>query len=265
MEQSVDVVDLKEYLRIIRKRKLIIIILPLVAVLASAVLSFYVIKPTYEANTTMIVGKPADGPKEVVNEYNMVLANKQLAKTYGEIAKSRSVLQKVAGELKLTMPVEELKNRIKVNSVGDTELIAISVQDSNPQLAGSIANSLARNFTERVVEIKKVQHVSVVDKAIAPDKPVKPKKLLNIAIAGILGLMAAVALVFLLEFLDDSIKSPEDIQKHLGLPVLGIIPSFNLKESRAMEGRESCADSKQLNHSRTIPITGSRSIPRVTD
>ena len=265
MEQSVDVVDLKEYLRIIRKRKLIIIILPLVAVLASAVLSFFVIKPTYEANTTMIVGKPADGPKEVVNEYNMVLANKQLAKTYGEIAKSRSVLQKVAGELKLTMPVEELKNRIKINSVGDTELIAISVQDGNPQLASNIANSLAQNFAERVVEIKKVENVSVVDKAVASDRPVKPKKAMNIAVAGIIGVMAALGLVFLLEFLDDTIKSPEDVQKNLGLPVLGIIPSFNLKESRYMEGSEASARSKQLNHPGVFPIAGSRSVPRVTD
>lgn len=265
MEHSVDVIDLKEYLRIIQKRKLIIIILPLVAVLTSAGLSFFFIKPTYEANTTMIVGKPLNSQKDVVNEYNMVLANKQLAKTYGEIAKSRSVLQKVAGELKLTMPVDELKKRVKVNSVGDTELIAISVQDHNPQLASSVANSLARNFAERVVEIKKVEHVSVVDKAVAPDRPVKPKKLLNIVIAGIVGLMSALGWVFLLEFLDDTIKSPEEIQKHLGLPVLGIIPNFNLKEFRTTEGSESSAGSKQFNHSGKVPITGSRSVPGATD
>jgi len=212
----------------------------------------------------MIVGK-VYGQQEVTNEYNLILANKQMAKTYGEIAKSRSVLSAVVYDLNLSLTSNELKEKVKVNSVGDTELIAISVQDNNPQVASKIANSLAKNFAGRVKEIKKVENVSVVDKAIVPDKPVKPKKVLNLVIAGIVGIMTAVGLVFLLEFLDDTIKSPEDIQNHLGLPVLAIIPDFNPKKSRLTEERESHATIKQFNHSGAIPIAGGRSLPRASD
>jgi capsular polysaccharide biosynthesis protein len=70
----------------------------------------------------------------------------------------------------------------------------------------------------------KVENVVVVDHAQVPESPIKPRKTMNVAIAFVLGAMAAVGLIFLLEYLDTSIKTPEDVTTHLGLPVLGVIP-----------------------------------------
>lgn len=261
-----ETIDLREYIRIIRKRYLIILMLPIIAVLTSALLSWFVIQPTYEANTTLIVGK-VQGQTEGLgsNDYNMVMANKQLAKTYGEIAKSNTVLSKVNQELQLGYTAEELKKKVKVDSVGDTELISIAVQDRNPQEACRIANSLAGNFSSRVMEIKKVQYVSMVDKAAVPEKPIKPKKMLNVAVSGFLGLMIGSGLALLLEYLDNTLKSTEDVQRWLELPVLGVIPSFNTEKSQALEGSEPSAVGKKINNSRSIAITNSGSIPRTTD
>ena len=57
-----------------------------------------------------------------------------------------------------------------------------------------------------------------------PEKPIKPKKALNVAIAFFLGLMASVGLTFIIEYMDSTIKTEEDINKYLELPVIGIIP-----------------------------------------
>jgi capsular polysaccharide biosynthesis protein len=69
-------------------------------------------------------------------------------------------------------------------------------------------------------------NVKVVDKAKVPSSPVKPRPLMNIAIAGVLGIMVGLGIIFLIEYLDNTIKTPDDVQKYLGLPVLGSIPNF---------------------------------------
>ncbi len=66
--------------------------------------------------------------------------------------------------------------------------------------------------------------MSTIDVAKVPESPVAPNKVMNIAIATVLGMMVSVGLVFVLEFLDRTYKTPTDIERHLGLPILGAIP-----------------------------------------
>ncbi|MDN5293586.1 MAG: protein tyrosine kinase modulator [Eubacteriales bacterium] len=224
MEQEL---DLREYLEIIAKRKKLLIQVPLVAVIVSAIISLFFLKPVYEASTTLMVGKSLaakkDGAIDVV-DYNTILANKQLAKTYGEIAKSRTVAQAVIEASGVQMEVEELQKMIDVAPVKDTELLKISVRDTDPRRAALLANTLAKEFSRRVIEIMKVDNVNIVDPAIVPAKPIKPRLVLNMVAAGIFGLIAAVLLIFLLEQLDTTIKTKEEAERLLDLPVLGVIP-----------------------------------------
>ncbi|MGB9867877.1 MAG: GumC family protein [Bacillota bacterium] len=69
-------------------------------------------------------------------------------------------------------------------------------------------------------------NISLVSPALVPSRPVKPRKALNMAVAGILGLMVSVMLAFVLEYLDDTIKTADDVSRVLGLPTLGSIPVF---------------------------------------
>jgi capsular polysaccharide biosynthesis protein len=223
--------ELRQYWEIIRKRWLLIVALPLIAALTSGIISFYIIKPVYQASTTLIVGKKAEDISQAllgqILDYNVLQANLQLAKTYGEIAKSRTVEQNVIEKLNLGLTVTELDNQVLINPVKNTEILEIQVQNTDPQLAASIANTMAAEFSAAVVEIKKVDSVSIVDEAVAPANPVKPNKMLNILIALLVGLMAAGGLAFLLEYLDNTIKTSEEAEKILGIPVLGLIPLYD--------------------------------------
>ena len=69
-------------------------------------------------------------------------------------------------------------------------------------------------------------NIQTMDKALVPQNPVSPNKKLNIAIALFLGLMVSVGIVFLLEYLDNTIKTENDVEKYLHLPILGIIPKI---------------------------------------
>jgi capsular polysaccharide biosynthesis protein len=158
--------------------------------------------------------------------------NISLAETYSEIIKSRRVASRVIDEMNLDISYEGLRNITEVSLVRDTEFINIKVQNPNPEQARDIANKLAEVFQEEVVEIMNVDNVKILDKAVTPTSPIKPNKMMNIAIAGVLGLMLSVGLVFLIEFLDKTIKTPEDIERYLNLSIIGAIPHNEKAEKR---------------------------------
>lgn len=109
----------------------------------------------------------------------------------------------------------------------------ISVQNQLDAVNGQINTE-----TRRLVQSIKIElsgqfsgnNIRVIDPAVTPEKPVRPRKLMNLAIGllggGLLGLM----LVFVLEFLDQSVKSSEDLEEKLGLPFLGFVPYEKLKK-----------------------------------
>jgi len=113
-----------------------------------------------------------------------------------------------------------------VDAKNETRLIEIKVQDKDPQRAAEIANKVAEVFKEEVVEIMKVENINIVDNAIVPVNPIKPRLLMNVAVAFVLGLLVAVGLAFVIEYFDDTIKSTEDVEHYLELTVLGTIPEF---------------------------------------
>lgn len=228
-----DVVDLREYLAIVRRRLWAIVLVTVVAVATSGVISYFFIEPLYSASTSLMVIKK-DSPSI---DYSTLLMNQQLVKTYGEIAKSRTVAEHVIADLGLGVTAAELQKAIHVNAVRDTQLIQIRAESTIPAQAALIANSVAKDFIRQVVQIMKVENVQVVDPAIEPTAPIKPRPKLNMAVAGVLGLMVGVGLAFVLEYLDNTVKSPEDVRRYLDLPVLGTIPVIDLRQEAKMARR----------------------------
>ncbi|MGE5633541.1 MAG: YveK family protein [Caulobacteraceae bacterium] len=219
-----ETIELRKMFGIIRKRLLLITILIFGAVITTCVLSYFVFDKQYEATTTLILDRLDDyGPDPQLQHSNIILYQK-LFKTYGEIAKSRMVTEKVIELMQLNLNAEQLQKKITVTPVGDTELIRVTVVDTNPDMAADIANKLAEVFKYQVAQIMRVENVQVVDAANVPISPVNPRPVLNVAIAFLIALMTGVGVAFLLEYLDHTIKTPQDVEKYLELPVLGVIP-----------------------------------------
>lgn len=223
-------IELRQYWEVLQKRWMIVLLLPIIAALVSGIISFFIIQPVYQASTTLIVGKKAEAGQSAAQmlDNSVLQANLQLAKTYATIAQSRTVEQNVIKDLDLSLTVAGLDSLISINPVKTTEILEIQVTNTDPELAASIANSMAKEFSKAIIEIKKVDSVSIVDTAVTPAKPVKPNKMLNVLIAFVVGLMASVGLVFLLEYMDNTIKTSSDVEKLLGIPVLGVIPNYEM-------------------------------------
>lgn len=221
-------IDLRELFFILRKRLAIILLLIVLSVAASGIVSYFVLDKQYEASTTIIVGSSSSYTDTEELQYNDIMMYQKLLKTFSEVAKSRMVSEKVIKDLNLGISVENLQKKIAVTAVGDTQMMNIKVTDLNPQTAASIANKLADIFKSEVAQLMKVENVEIIDPAVVPMSPVKPRPVLNIAIAFVLALMIGVGLAFLLEYLDHTVKTPEDVEKFLELPVLGAIPDVEV-------------------------------------
>ena len=218
-------ISLTELLLILRKRIFIIFLITILSIVTSGIVSFFILEPQYQTFTTLMVGKPIDYQSHSDElDYNDVLLNQKLVSTYGELVKTRAVADEVIRRLNLDMSYEDFKEKVNVNLVKDTEIIKLEVIDTDPELAAEIANETAQVFMNKVKNIMKVENIQVIDEAQIPDKTVKPRPMFNMAIACVLGLMMGIFLAFLMEFLDNTIKTPEDVKRHLDLPVLGTIP-----------------------------------------
>ena len=222
-----ETIDLREYFAIIKKRFWIIALLAIISALISGVISFFMLNPVYEAKSTLIVNADKQAETQIVTG-DQITVTQKLAVTYGEIIKSRIVLDDVIKNLKLETTYESLSGQITVSPVNDTQIISISVQDTNPQKARDIANEIPKVFAKEAKRITKANDIQVIDKAILPKDAVKPNKMMNIAIAAVLGMMIGLFIVFLIEYLDNKIKTPQDIEKHLGLSVIGVIPNEDI-------------------------------------
>lgn len=221
-----ETIDLKNILQMILKRWWIIVTSVLICTIATAVISFFFMDPVYQSNTTLYIGKKVDDQKTDL-AYNDLLLGTQLVKDYRELVKSRLVANQVLKDLKLDdITIEAFSKKLSVDLKNDTRVIQISATDTDPIMAKTISNKVADVFMEKVVDIMQVENVKVIDTAEVPKSPIKPNKKMNVAIAFVLGLMLGFGIVFLIEYLDNTVKTPEDIKKYLDLPVIGTIPVF---------------------------------------
>ena len=224
-----ETIELRELLEILLKRKLLIIIMTVLCTVAGGLYSMFLITPMYQSETTMMV----NGAKNMTDiasslDIGSINLSQKLVVTYGEIVKSRIVLEQTIDSLKLDMTYGQLLRKTTAQQVGGTEILKIAVQDEDPAQAAVIANKISDVFVKEVMRILKVNNVETIDKAIPIEKPVNVKTALNTAIAMILGLMMGVFIAFVLEYMDNTIKTENDVQKYLDLPVLGLIPDHDM-------------------------------------
>lgn len=195
------------------------------------------ITPLYTSTTKFYVLSKTTDTGSVT--YNDLQTGSQLTKDYAELVKSRPVLEEVISVLNLDMETEELAKKITVTTPTDTRVMSINVEDPQPKVARDIADAVRQAVGIQIKDIMDADSVKTVEEANLPDHASSPNAMMNTVIGAILGVFIATGLLVLIYLLDDTVKTPEDVETYLELNVLASIPVYhgaNVKNKKRVKG-----------------------------
>jgi capsular polysaccharide biosynthesis protein len=228
------VLSLADLFGVIRRRLWIILLVA--GVLTGAAVGFSLAQtPMYEASIKMLVGQERGTNEIPVGVYDL----QQLTQTMAEGVNSRSLAEATIRQLGLQMAPEEFLANLSVEQVPNTQFIQVGYTDPSPERAQRVANATGKVFSEQISEVSPSASAitaTVWDPAVVSDYPVSPNPLRNGLLALMLGLMLGVGLAFLLEYLDDSWRSPEEVEQISGVPTIGIIPEIEHSQGTKKRG-----------------------------
>ena len=225
-------IDLKELFEIFWHKKAQIILIVLIFMVIGVIYSVGFVTPMYSSSTTLVLAGTASSTEE--QSQNTITTadlsiNSQLVSTYSELVKSNNILGQVISNLGINIDAEELRQNVQVTSVEDTELIEITVSNENPEYAARIANEIASVFEEKIAkEIYNINNVHIVDEAVAETEPSNVNHAKDIVIFAFIGVVVAVMYVLIANMLDTTVKTQEDIEKSIKIPVLASIPLYDM-------------------------------------
>lgn len=222
-------IDLGEVFHLLFSRLGIIILSGIIFGLVSIVGTMLLVEPQYESTTKIVVLNKQDN--NTLTSQDMQTST-QLTKDYAELIKSRTVTEGVIAQLGLEMTHEELLKKITVETPADTRVVSIIVRDTDPYTASQIANEVRDIAAGHIQQVMDVDAVNVVETANIPNHKASPSLAKNGIIGGILGVFLAIVIIVVVYITNDTVKTQEDVERYLGLSVLGTIPLMD-KEKKS--------------------------------
>jgi capsular polysaccharide biosynthesis protein len=212
----------RDYLPVLRKRWPLILGIVAVAVVASYLFT-RLQTPIFRATVFLTVAPSR-------SDYGQTLVIENTLRQYARQLQTDRMADLVNERLKLDLALERLRSKVKVSAVSEDLLLQMEVDDTDPNKARDIAFAWADEYAKfhqnkmAAIDPRDRIEVDLLDKP-APAVLNWPKRTQIVIAAAILGLLSGVVLSFLLEFLDTTLKSFEDVDRFVGVPVLGAIPS----------------------------------------
>ena len=216
-------IDLMELFSALWAKKTIIILSAVFMALVAFVGTKMFVTPKYTSVTKLFVMAKNDDSSASAT-YTDLQTGSMLTKDYMELVKSRPVLEKTISKLKLDVTPEELAEMITTETPTDTRIMSVSVTDDDPKEAKQIADTLRKAVSVQITEIMNADSVNTVEEGNLPTSPSSPNVKKNMMLGALLGLVISMGFVVLIFILDDTVKTPDDVEKYLGLNVLTSIP-----------------------------------------
>ena len=230
--EEINLIDLFNYY----KSKIVYIIIITILAIGCGVFYKTVLEaPKYESTTTLILTGFTTNDKDSSIDNDEITINQKLVSTYQEIARSDKVLLQVIDKLDLNCTIENLASRVSVSAVSDTEIIRITVNDTNAKRAYKTVSKIAEVFSKEVKEIYNISNVSTLDTARIPKEKSNMSLTKSTMIFTLVGIVLGVGLITVIFYFDTTIKTTEELESKFDIPILGsiqIVEDDNAKKKR---------------------------------
>ena len=221
-EQDTIEINVIQLLKALWAKKLLILLVAIVAGVASFAYSSFVVKPEYKSTTRIYVVNRNQSDKPGLTNQDLQ-AGTYLVKDYREIILSQDVLEKVVSDLGLTINAKTLSKKVQVT----VPAVSISVSDHKPDEASRIANALREVAAQKIIAVTRVSDVTTLEEARPATGPSSPNIRRNTLMGIGAGAGLVIVVVLLVELLDDRVKRPEDIEDVMKISLLGVIPDLD--------------------------------------
>lgn len=227
-------IDLKEIFDIFWAKKLWIILAGVIGLILAVVYTEFIVTPKYSSYVTLPLTKSSSDNNMVTQEIasSDLTLNQNLISRYKQIIKSKAIINKVIVDLNLSMDYIQLSKKIEVESASNTDIMKVTVTTDNAQLSADIVNYLAQVFEEKVIDIYGIKNTYILDVGEVDLEPVNISWIKNIVIFGMIAVVFAMIIIFIMYFFDTTIKNKSDAEKLLNIPVLAVIPITAKEEEK---------------------------------
>lgn len=223
--------DFKELFNMFWNKRAQVLLIIAIFIVIGFIYTIGFVTPMYTSSTTLVLAKiddkNADSGSITTSDITL---NSKLISTYSELVKSKKVLREVITNLNININEDKLRSGIAVSSVKDTELIKITVTNEDANIATQVANEIAKVFEKQVAEMYNINNVYVVDEAELATSPSNINHIKDMIIFTFIGIVVAAIYVIVLNMLDTTIKSVEEVEKLLNLPVIASIPVWGFEK-----------------------------------
>lgn len=222
---------LGEILSVLWRRLWVVLMVAAICVLGTVSLSLAQ-TPQYEATAMILIGQEPGGPAQDLQE---------LMPTVTDLVSTRPVATDVIQELDLQMTPGGFLGNLTVDQAESTQKLEVSYRTSDPEMARDIANAVAGAVSNRISRANlgaEAITVTVWEQAVAPGAPVSPDPVRNGLLALAIGLLLGLGVAFFLEYLDDSLRSPQEVEQVSGLLNFGMIRKFKVPKGKTGIARD---------------------------
>lgn len=223
-----DSFDLESLIQTIKKKLLLIVVLAILGAGISGAYTNFLLTPIYQASTQVVLIPQINTESPLT--HGEINVNLQMINTFIEVMASPLILNDVITELDLQLTTAQLNSMMSVRSTNNSQVVTLNVQNEQPELARDIANSVVKVFKEEIATSFNMDNMMILAPALTPTTPIGPRLILNTGIGFLIGLMFGLFLAFLIDLLDKTITSEQEVEKLINVPVIGIIPFIKAED-----------------------------------
>lgn len=246
-------IDLLEMVMLLLHYWWIIFVVTFVTAAIGFGFSKFVLPETFTSTTEIYILNNNDSTSGAIS-YSDLQIGSVLTNDYAHLITTRDVLEQIIGELELEDTYESLSERVTVSTPKDTRIVAISVEDTDPQMAQMIANSVRETASAHIKSVMVLDAVNVASIANYPDRKSGPSVKKWTAIAGAIGALFVISIIVIRFLLDDTIKTSEDVEKYLELSTLGMIPEIEVAEPKKGSKKKTIKTEKKSSEDKLIDL-----------